>query len=82
LKILLLDSPALNCSRRAIPRLAIANGFTRLRASATIEAYLCILTYAAPFYTGWTPLDMYRLDPEHFWERLVLRVRSLISSRG
>ena len=35
-----------------------------------IETYFCTLAYAAPFYTGWTLLDMYRTDPDSFWERV------------
>jgi hypothetical protein len=44
----------------------------RVGARAMVETYFCTLAYAAPFYTGWTLLDMYRTDPDYFWERITL----------
>jgi hypothetical protein len=42
----------------------------RVGGRVMVETYFCTLAYAAPFYAGWTLLDMYRIDPEYFWERI------------
>jgi len=35
-----------------------------------VEVYIRTLAYAAPFFAAWTLLDMYRIDPDYFWERI------------
>ncbi len=41
----------------------------RVAASAMGETYLSTLVYAAPFYTAWTLLDVYRINRD-FWKRV------------